>query len=323
MERIQEIRHEVMSPCNRKCELDFDNACVGCGRTRDEIAGWSAYGVLEKHKTVRMAQLRLTEKKRRRRLSGFTLVELLVVIGIIGVLASLVLPAVQSTREAARKMGCMSNLRQIGLGLHGYHDVYQTLPPGCLEWRGYRAPPTHRQYAWSAFILPFIEQQSLHQKIDFSKPFDSSLNASAAQTRLPIYECPSSPDRQLLRGQSDYGGIYGESMLDREPDDGLFQYERAFAFREIRDGLSQTLAVSEDVGGPDSEWINGRNVFVQSGGINDRSVWIGDNEIRSLHGSGAMVLFIDSRVEFLSDSIDKMILGTLITRDKGEIIQDY
>lgn len=170
-------------------------------------------------------------------------------------------------------------------------------------------------------LLPFIEQQPLHDSIDFTQPFDSPVNAAAARTRLPIYECPTAPGRNLLRGQSDYGGIYGESMADRNPEDGCFRYEKSISFEHILDGLSNTLAVSEDVGGPDSEWINGRNVFVQSGGINDPNAWIGDNEIRSLHTGGAMVLFVDGRTVFMSESIDKFLLGKLITIAKGEVMQ--
>ncbi len=251
---------------------------------------------------------------------GFTLVELLVVIAIIAILVGLLLPAVQAAREAARKASCKNNLHQIGLALHSYHDTHRTLPTGCIEWRGYKAPITNRQFAWSALLLPFMEQQNLHAQIDFRFPFDAPVNAAAASTRLSIYECPSADNRQLVRGQSDYGGIYGESMVDRDPSDGMFLYERSIAFRDVTDGLSNTLAVSEDVGGPDSEWINGRNVFVQSGGINDPNAWIGDNEIRSRHGLGAMVLFVDGRTVFMAQTIDVQVLGSLITRAKGEVV---
>jgi len=255
-----------------------------------------------------------------RRSRGFTLIELLVVIAIIGILIGLLLPAVQAVREAARKTSCKNNLKQVGLALHGYHNTHQSLPIGCFEWRSWNSPPTHRQYAWSAFLLPFIEELPLHQQIDFNIPFDAAENATAAKQRVATYECPSTENRFSVRGKTDYGGLYGERMVDREPDDGVFLYETPIPFKDVADGLSNTLAVAEDVGGPDNQWINGRNVFVQSGAINDSTAWIGDNEIRSTHPSGAMVLFLDGRVEFLSESVDKIVLGQLITRRKLEVI---
>jgi prepilin-type N-terminal cleavage/methylation domain-containing protein len=261
----------------------------------------------------------VTKCKMHRSCIGFTLIELLTVIAIVGVLVAILLPAVQSAREAASRTGCMNNLHQIGIALHNYHDANRTLPVGCIEWRGYRAPPTARQFAWSAMLLPFLEQQPLHARIDFSKPFDHTVNARAASIRLKVFECPSALNRNLVRGQTDYGGLYGEIIVDRQQDDGIFLYERRIAFRDIIDGLSNTIAVSEDIGGPDSEWINGRNVFVQSGGINDPTAWIGDNEIRSKHTGGATVLFADARVMFMSNSTDKKALGQGITRAKGEI----
>ena len=252
--------------------------------------------------------------------TGTTLIEMLVVVAIVGVLVSLLLPAVQAAREAARQVSCKNNLRQIGLALHTYHDVHKTLPTGCIEWRSWRSPPSNRQYAWSALLLPFVEQKSLYSSIDFTLPFDSLRNAEAARARLNIYECPTADNRNLVRGQTDYGGLFGELMIDREQDDGVFLNERSIRFLEVSDGLTHTLAVSEDVGGPDSEWINGRNVFVQSGGINDPNAWIGDNEIRSRHGAGAMVLFVDGRTLWMAQTTDPITLGQLITRAKGEVI---
>ncbi|MCY2983276.1 MAG: DUF1559 domain-containing protein [Planctomycetota bacterium] len=250
--------------------------------------------------------------------TGVTMVELLVVFAIIGVLASVLLPAVQFAREAARGFSCKNNLKQIGLALHNYHDVNRVLPVGCLEWRGFRTPPANRQLAWSSFLLPFLEQQTLHSQIDFGKAFDHAINAKPAAQRLSVFECPTAQNRTLIRAQTDYGGLFGEIILDREQDDGVFLYDRTIALRDILDGTTNTIAVSEDIGGPDSEWINGRNVFVQSGGINDRTVWIGDNEIRSKHPGGAMVLFVDARVVLLGDSTDKRVLGQSITRAKQE-----
>ncbi|MEM1228834.1 MAG: DUF1559 domain-containing protein [Planctomycetota bacterium] len=252
---------------------------------------------------------------------AFTLIELLVVIAIVGILVAMLLPAVQAVREAARKTSCKNNLHQIGIALHAYHNVHRSLPTGCIEWRAWNSPPTHRQFAWSAMMLPFIEQQSIHDQIDWSLPFDAPENQSAAETTVGTYICPSETTDSITKGHMTYGGIYGERILHSAPDDGLFLYERSIRFRDITDGLTNTLAVAEDVGGPEKQWINGRNVFVVAHGINDPTAWIGDNEIRSRHGGGAMVLFADGRTTFLSESTNRRLLGSLITRSGGEVVE--
>ncbi|QDT02629.1 hypothetical protein K227x_10070 [Rubripirellula lacrimiformis] len=251
---------------------------------------------------------------------GFTLVELLVVIAIIGVLVGLLLPAVQFARESARQTSCRNNQHQIGLALHAYHNMHRSLPIGCLGWRPWRGPMTKKNLAWSAFLLPFVEQQSLYQSIDFDLAFDHPDNAVAAATPVQTYLCPTAIPRGGPRGETSYGGLYGELMVDRRSDDGMFLYDRVIAFRDCLDGLSNTIATGEDMLGPDSEWINGGNVFVQSHPINDPTVWIGDNEIRSLHPAGAMVLFVDGSVHLLNQSIDEVLLGQLITRAGREVL---
>ncbi len=185
----------------------------------------------------------------------------------------------------------------------------------------WNAPPNRRQFAWSAMLLAFVEQQNLHQQINWTKPFDASENLIAAKTDLSIYLCPTEPDFTPNKGQISYGGIFGELIVDREQDDGLFINERAFRFSDVMDGLSNTLAVSEHVGGPDRQWINGRNIFAVAHGINDPTAWVGDNEIRSAHPGGAMFLFADARTLFVSESIDKQLLGKLITRAKQEVVE--
>jgi prepilin-type N-terminal cleavage/methylation domain-containing protein len=252
---------------------------------------------------------------------GFTLVELLVVIAIIGVLISLSLPAVQAVRESARKATCKNNLHQIGIGLHQYHDVHRSLPMGCLEWRGWASPPTHKQFAWSAMLLPFLEQQNLHQNIDWNKPYDAPENSAAAKTDVVQYLCPTEPSLDPNQGLTSYGGIFGELIVDNQQNDGLFINEKAFQFRDVFDGLSNTVAISEDVGGPDRHWINGRNIFVVAHGINDPTAWVYDNEIRSDHEGGAMLLYADGRTEFVTESIDKRLLGKLVTRAKLEVVE--
>ncbi len=267
--------------------------------------------------------------QRRRRTSGFTLVELLVVIAIIGVLVGLLLPAVQAAREAARRMSCQNNLRQIGIGLHHYHDVVHSFPIGALEMRYLRGPdgallyPNGVQIAWSALLLPFVEQGPLHDRIDFGRGFDSPENADAAAEVLSIYLCPSVPRASNLvdgRGAIDYGGIYGERISGRnDPPKGTMLYQRAVKIADIRDGTSNTLIVSEDSAWQDGQWINGLNIFDQAFPINQAPPF--ENDIRSEHPQGAQGLFCDGSVHFLAESMDLLVLAAICTRERGEIFE--
>ncbi len=202
---------------------------------------------------------------------AFTLVEMLVSISIIGILIGLLLPAVQMARESARSTQCSNNLHQIGIALHGYHDARKTLPPGCLQWRPPGGPSSFKQFAWSAYILPYLEQVPLYEAINFNVAYDHPLNAEAGAVRLSSYICPSAiaPAPGGL-GKTDYAGLYGQRLTTfTNTNNGVFIYNKAFTFAMIRDGLSQTICVAEDTRGPECEWINGRNTFEQSRGIND------------------------------------------------------
>src|SRR5687768_5426071 len=125
---------------------------------------------------------------------GFTLVELLVVIAIIGVLVALLLPAVQATREAARRSSCSNNLKQIGLGLHNYHDVILSFPSGYID-----SPVASReQWGWAALMLPYIEQGPLHDKLGVSRGtldqqlvVNGAVVVAAAESPLKVFMCPS------------------------------------------------------------------------------------------------------------------------------------
>ena len=259
---------------------------------------------------------------RRRSSLAFTMIELLVVLAIVGTLVALLLPAVQSARESARQTQCRNNLKQIGLALHAYHDRVGSLPVGCLEWRFWPAPPTRRNLAWSAFILPDLEQTPLYERLDLTLPYDHPANAAAARTVVPTYVCPTGPDvDRSRRGPTHYGGLFGERLVDRRPDDGVFLYDVVVRFADVFDGLSQTAAVSEDVVGPQGEWINGNNVFVQAHRINDPAAPVFDNEIRTHHPGGAPLLMLDGSVHFVHEDIDLELLGGLITRRNREVVR--
>ncbi len=263
---------------------------------------------------------------------GFSLVELLVVITIIGILISLLLPAVQSAREAARRIQCGNNLHQIGIGLHNYLAAMEVFPPGGIEHRAMINPKTKKRYgvsgrqlAWSVFLLPYIEQEPLYNRLDLSKAFDASENTSAAATVLSVYICPSVPGGEQLqngRGPCRYGGIYGERILStNNPPKGTMLYNRALSAADIRDGLSNTLMISEDSDFEDGQWINGLNIFDQAYAINKAPAV--ENDIRSKHPGGASGLFADSSVRFLQETMNLETLAAICTRADGEVVTDF
>jgi prepilin-type processing-associated H-X9-DG protein len=247
----------------------------------------------------------------------------LVVIAIVGVLLGLLLPAVQKVRDAANRARCTNNLRQIGIGLHHYHDVFHVFPPGGVEWR----PPgntTKRQLAWCAFLLPYLAQENLYQNLNLNKPFDSPQNADSAAAVLAVFLCPSKPRADYRfegRGRCDYGGIMGQAFFgNNNPPNGTMFFDKPIRIPMIIDGTSHTLMIAEDTQREDGQWINAMNLFDVSAPINRGPVY--DPDIHSEHPGGANGLFADGSVRFLRDMMEVTVLAAIATRAGGEPIPD-
>lgn len=207
------------------------------------------------------------------RRTGFTLVELLVVIAIIGVLIALLLPAVQQAREAARRMSCTNNMKQMGLALHNYHDTHLVFPPGLLHPNPAAVTGSvattfpyslwANGYGWGKFILPYMEQNAIHDALA-SVPV---WTVTEAQIVITAYQCPSDPspdlnqfyypDFYLARGglpddqrlaKSNYVANHGTALA--RPSGGNFGngasgLHSRFQFRDFTDGTSNTIYLAE------------------------------------------------------------------------------
>ena len=200
---------------------------------------------------------------------GFTLVELLVVIAIIGILVGLLLPAVQAAREAARRMSCSNNLKQLGLALHNYESAYKRLPYGGffpdVNWAGTPGSSNYRRMSGHVALLPYIEQTALANRLSADSqsllvvvPWDNSY--VPFRTKIPALQCPSDgytpPDPNDI-GPTNYMFSRGDSTWDHNPDwvgnggrglRGMFAGNQYFvAFADVKDGLSNSIAMSERV----------------------------------------------------------------------------
>jgi prepilin-type processing-associated H-X9-DG protein/prepilin-type N-terminal cleavage/methylation domain-containing protein len=212
---------------------------------------------------------RIEVQVRRRRISAFTLIELLVVIAIIAVLIGLLLPAVQKVREAANRMQCASNLRNVGLALHQFENTYSKFPPsqitGPYPEKGVPAGVNH---GWGVFILPFLEQTVLPQKYYWNVDLSDPANQPVASTQLKILQCPSAePNREShvlgfsngRRGAcTDYAPtqavdsvLADEGLIDVVGNyRGVMSLNSMTRLRDITDGTSNTLLLVEVAGRP-------------------------------------------------------------------------
>src|SRR5437667_4000921 len=145
-----------------------------------------------------------------RRARGFTLIELLVVIAIIAILMALLLPAVQQSREAARRSQCKNNLKQFGLALHNYHERMNCFSPGYLSLVNVSGDDTGPGWGWGAFLLNDLEQKSIYRTIDFNKDVGDPANVTPRTRFLPAFFCPSDQQLGIFTVTDDSGMVLGD-----------------------------------------------------------------------------------------------------------------
>ena len=349
---------------------------------------------------------------KRLRNRGFTLVELLVVIAIIGVLIALLLPAVQAAREAARRMQCVNNLKQLGLAVHNYEGSQKRLPPGYASNSMVSPPPPTRDsstwdappgWGWGAFLLPHLELSAIGLQIDRELALWNPRFQQAIQTTLEVFLCPSSSGprepfavtdpsgdpiiidgSQVEVGRSHYVASHGQescwgecgadptakiftniytsetTIVDVNGDvskvaDGPFYRNSTTEFREVTDGLSNTIFLGEHASTlSDKTWVgvvpgaltlprfkspeNGDDaaatlVLVHggpSGGelditgfpiihpVNFPTYHVG--QMYAEHIGGGNVCFGDGSVRFVSEDVDLMLWAEMSSLAEGEVL---
>lgn len=283
--------------------------------------------------------------------AAFTLVELLVVIGIIAILMALLIPAVQAAREAANRMSCANNLKQIGLALHAYHDGLRTFPLNTSF--GGPLTPEGRTRSWMQGILPFIEQEPLHSRIS---PGPTTNNTGIAATEVPAFYCPSDSHPGMMDNRSDlptdwvmavtnYKSCGGSNWAwgvhatgTGAAADGLANGNgfigagrgRPIVCKtsSITDGLSNTYAVGEIL--PEytrwSWWYHSNSATATCAiplnfgvELNDHDEWENNLGFMSRHWGGGNFLLCDGSVHFQSADIDLQTYRAKATVRGGEI----
>ena len=223
-------------------------------------------------------------------------------VGVGGVAVALLLPAVQAAREAARRMQCSNNMKQLGLALHNYHAVHKKFPPAyTVDEDG---NPLH---SWRVLILPYIEQLSLYEQIRLDEPWDSEHNSQFHDVMIAAFQCPSNGD--VMPGANCcYTAVIGK--------DTVFPGEKGITLGTITDGLSNTVLFAERLG--PVCWMDPTcevtlEEILEHGGINEDYEGLG-----SYHTGGINAVFCDGSVQFLSETIDLEVLKNLFLRNDGK-----
>jgi prepilin-type N-terminal cleavage/methylation domain-containing protein/prepilin-type processing-associated H-X9-DG protein len=297
---------------------------------------------------------------RHRPTSAFTLIELLVVIAIIGVLIALLLPAVQSAREAARRVQCVNNLTQLILATQNYASAHGVFPPGVVDDPG-SGPipdlPIGKHYSWVTQILPFVEERNAFNKLNFETGVYHPANDTIRSVTNGLYLCPSDAWVRGTAGQSNYAGCHHdvEAPID-ESNHGVLYLNSAIRPEDILDGSSNTIVFGEyrsNRVAPTLGWASGTRATLRNTGgppngaggpgavppgdggvgteeeqvpfdpnspIPPTALYVGN--FSSNHPGGANFALGDGSVRFVKDTVNPAIFCYLGHRADGEVLDD-
>ncbi len=227
----------------------------------------------------------------------FSLLEIIVVIGIVGVFAALILPATRSAKQAGSRTLCMNNLKNITQALINYTENHKGfLPADTVDADG------NRLHSWRTLLLPYLDQQALYESIDFSKPWNHPVNKKAFNTQLEIFSCPSA---NLPPGFTTY--------LGNATTNGCFAGERPRSFSEITDPHGQTILIAEVASSHAVHWMSpedaDENILLNFGPGN-----------KTAHNGVVNAGFVDGTAKSLSVDIDPAVGRALMTISGNETL---
>ena len=269
---------------------------------------------------------------------GFTLVELLVVIAIIGIMIGMLMPAVQSTRESARRCACANNLAQLGMALHNYEYAMETLPPGVINPNGPIASvATGQDVGFLVLMLPYIEKGNIANNFDVKVGTYAPGNALARAIEIELFVCPSEyvdSNTAGTAGASSYAGCHHGSEAPIDVDNnGVLYLNSAIAYDDITDGSSNTIMVGEFLPHEDTlGWASGtRSSLRNTSKIIPRpsvargvaAPVVAPNIVGgfgSRHPGGAQFCLAGGEIKFLSNYIDPKIFSNLGNRKDGAML---
>jgi prepilin-type N-terminal cleavage/methylation domain-containing protein/prepilin-type processing-associated H-X9-DG protein len=286
---------------------------------------------------------------------AFTLIELLIVVGIIAVLIALLLPAIQAAREQARRAQCVNNLLQLGLAMGNYASTHAVLPPGVVNDTGpILSLPAGYHHGWAVQILPFIGQNNVYRRFNMQESVYAASNMTARDVHIATFLCPSDG----RPGPISYAGCHHDVEAPIAADNhGVLYLNSHVRFDDITDGTGQTILLGELLqgGGPTAlGWASGTNSTLRNTGhpLNDPAsldaVFQNTPQLTeaerfaamrkmaedgalpvgfvggfsSRHPHGANFVFCDGAVRFVKSSIDRRVFQLLGHRADGEPISD-